>query len=198
LCATDASTKAKKLPLCNWSALVVSRSNCNLCTYSCLCRHPRRCFTSLFSMPHSYAQNSSNLGKASRWGRHNLVTPSWRYRNMKRRCWKAPPSFADSAQDLNTRSLTPMPAVHLRVVAMRKLRRLSSFDTRTSSSSEMSRFVMFRLVIQEQSVLDDVKSAVPIVSTTKGLRAPMIEVCPMLDRAKSFQTRRLSSCLLRG
>jgi hypothetical protein len=164
--------------------------------YSCLCCQHCRRFASLFWMPHSYAQNSSSLGNASRWRRHNLVTPSWRYRKRKRRCWRAPLSRADSAQDLNTRSLTPISAGVLRAVAMRKLRRLSSFGTRTSSSSGMSWFVMFRLVIQEQSVLEDLKTAVPIVSTTKGLRACIMDVCPMLDRAKSFQTRRLSSCLL--
>ena len=63
-----------------------------------------------------------------------------------------------------------MSAEVLRVVAMRKLRKLSSFDTRMSSSSEISLFVISRLVIQEQSGLGEQTVAISIDGRDKGRR----------------------------
>lgn len=149
-------------------------------------------------MPQSYAQNSSNLGNASRWGRDHLVTPDWRYKKMKRRCWRAPLSCTASAQDLRTRSLTPKSAEVFCVVAMSKLRMLSSLGTTTSSVRAILGFVISRLVIQEQSVLEEWKIARSMDGRRKGRLACKMDLWPMLDCANSFQTRRLSSCLRRS
>jgi hypothetical protein len=114
---------------------------------------------------------------------------------MNLRCWRAPLSCTDSAQDLKIRSLTPVSAEVRRVVAMTRLRKLSILDTATSSAGEMSRSVISRLVIQEHSAFEECTMTLSIDGRSSGRLACRMDLWPILDCAKSFQTRRLSSCL---